>query len=156
MTGNGLIYTMAEELRTVTKDYKLLAEHQENKKVSVYEYDIPYGDSETDSYIPYIIVSPKLIDLAERDSIITVSLMIATYSGELGNDWRDMMSISERVRQFILTTPIMAEKYLWRNNYSWQPVSTEQPSPFIIGYIETDYTIATPEYRAIYPKVRYD
>ena len=155
MTGTNLIYTIAEHIRNVTKDYKLLAEYQPDKKVSVYEFDIPHGDCETDSYIPYVIISPKLIDLVDRDSIITVAFLIATYSGVKGNDWRDMLSISERIRQFILTTPILAEKYLWRNNFTWQPVSTEQPSPFILGYIESDYTIATPEYIPNYPKVRF-
>ena len=96
MTVTFLVEEIAKKIRIAVKDYKLIAENQDKKQVSVYEYDIPYGDSETDSYIPYVIVSPKLIDLVERDSIATISIMIATYSGMSGNDWRDMLSISER------------------------------------------------------------
>ena len=145
MTGDGLITALSENLREVLKDYKLQAEGQTDKKVSVYKYDIPHGRFENDTYIPYVIVTPKIIDLVERDSIMTVAMLINTYVGEYGDDWRDMMSIAERIRQYILTTPIMSKKYLFARSFHFEPIATDQPSPFIIGYIEADYRLATPE-----------
>lgn len=154
MTAADLVFEMAAAVKNVVKDYKLQAENQEDKKVSVYTFDLPRGDYETDSFLPYVIITPKLIDLAERDSIVTISMLIATYSGEPGNDWRDLLSIAERIRQFILTTPIFAQKFLWNQTFHFEPVAPDQPTPFILGYIECDYRIATPEAVTPFFKVR--
>ena len=154
MTTTDLIFTLVENIKTVVKDYKLLAENQPDKKVSVYAFDLPYGNFEGDTFAPYILITPKIIDLVERDSIVTVSMLIATYAGEPGNDWRDLLSIAERIRQFILTTPIVSEKFLWNHVFHFEPVTPEQPTPFILGYVEADYRIATPESVTPFFKVR--
>lgn len=154
MTTADLIIEMTAAVKNVVKDYKMLAEYQPDKKVSVYAFDLPHGDYETDSFLPYVIIAPKLIDLVERDSIVTISMLIATYSGEPGNDWRDLLSIAERIRQCILTTPILAKKFLWNQTFHFEPVAPDQPTPFILGYVECDYKIATPEAVTPFYKVR--
>lgn len=144
MTPAMLIADLSAEIREVIKDYELPAEMQDDKKVTVYEYDLPHGDAE-DTFIPYVIVTPKLIDLVERDTIMTVAFLINIYAGEPGNDWRNMMSIAERIRQFLFTKSVVAKKYLREGAYHFEPIASEQPSPFILGYIECDFRIATPE-----------
>ena len=94
MTGDGLITALSENLREVLKDYKLQAEGQTDKKVSVYKYDIPHGRFESDTYIPYVIVTPKLIDLVEREAnafTFEVECSAGTYIRALCRDMASAM-----------------------------------------------------------------
>ena len=143
MTPAGLVSTLAIKLREVLKNFELPAEYQAGKHVSVYEHDLPYGD-ENDTLIPFVVVSLLYVEDDGTDSIAAVKFTIGTYAGKVGNDWRVMLNIAERIRQFILVTDILAEKYLREFPMVFQPVSIQdQPTPFIYGEIAVKFRVAT-------------
>ena len=101
-----LIEALADEIRDATKDYKLRAEGQEDKKVTVYCQHIPDEDFLSDTYYPLVIVSvQEVTDDNEGMSIATVGLTIGVY-GDDKEAWMDLLSIMERIRQRVCNEKI--------------------------------------------------
>ena len=57
MTPARLVQAVTAEVKEAVKDYKMKAEGQEDKTVSVYTQHIPDEDFENDTYYPLVIVS---------------------------------------------------------------------------------------------------
>ena len=93
-----LVKAVADQVREATKLYKMRAEGQEDKAVTVYEQHIPDEEYESDTYYPYVIVSCQTVEDVEDGSTATIGLTVGVY-GEDRLAWMDMLSIMERVRQ---------------------------------------------------------
>lgn len=146
MTPIFLITNLTESLREVVKSYELLAENQPNKKVSVYAHDLPHGKFAEDTFYPCVIVTLLSVEDTETDTVATVQFTICTYAGEMGSDWRDMLNIAERIRQFLRTTDILTEKYIREYPIGFEPVNLmDQPSPFILGRMACRFRISSPQ-----------
>lgn len=135
-----LIEALADEIRDATKDYKLKAEGQEDKKVTVYCQHIPDEDFTQDTYYPLVIVSVLSVEDGEQGfSTATVGLTIGVY-GEDKNAWMDLLSIMERIRQRVCSLKTIDRKYalVWPNK--WETVEA-QPYPFWYGYGTLQYRV---------------
>lgn len=140
-----LIKALAKELRGVLKGFKLLAEYQDARKIRVYEQIIPLSEAENDTFFPNVVVYLARVDEDGTDSIATINFSIGVYGGEDEVGWQDLFNIAESVRQFIITHPIIAGKYLLEEGMYFAPVPpAEQPEPFFYFDCMARYRIATP------------
>jgi hypothetical protein len=135
-----LIEALADEIRDATKDYKLRAEGQEDKKVTVYCQHIPDEDFLSDTYYPLVIVSvQEVTDDNEGISIATVGLTIGVY-GDDKEAWMDLLSIMERIRQRVCNEKIIARKYPLVMPTKFETIEA-QPYPFWFGYATLKYRV---------------
>ena len=135
-----LIEALADEIRDATKDYKLRAEGQEDKKVTVYCQHIPDEDFLSDTYYPLVIVSvQEVTDDNEGMSIATVGLTIGVY-GDDKDAWMDLLSIMERIRQRVCNEKIIARKYPLVMPTKFETIEA-QPYPFWFGYATLKYRV---------------
>jgi hypothetical protein len=135
-----LIEALADEIRDATKDYKLRAEGQEDKKVTVYCQHIPDEDFLSDTYYPLVIVSvQEVTDDNEGISIATVGLTIGVY-GDDKEAWMDLLSIMERIRQRVCNEKIIARKYPLVMPTKFETIEA-QPYPFWFGYGTLKYRV---------------
>lgn len=135
-----LIEALADEIRDATKDYKLKAEGQEDKKVTVYCQHIPDEDFLSDTYYPLVIVSvQEVTDDNEGISIATVGLTIGVY-GDDQEAWMDLLSIMERIRQRVCNEKIIARKYPLVMPTKFETIEA-QPYPFWFGYGTLKYRV---------------
>ena len=135
-----LIEALADEIRDATKDYKLKAEGQEDKKVTVYCQHIPDEDFLSDTYYPLVIVSvQEVTDDNEGISIATVGLTIGVY-GDDQEAWMDLLSIMERIRQRVCNEKIIARKYPLVMPTKFETIEA-QPYPFWFGYATLKYRV---------------
>ncbi len=135
-----LIEALADEIRDATKDYKLKAEDQQDKKVTVYCQHIPDEDFFSDTYYPLVIVSvQEVTDDNEGISIATVGLTIGVY-GDDQEAWMDLLSIMERIRQRVCNEKIIARKYPLVMPTKFETIEA-QPYPFWFGYGTLKYRV---------------
>ena len=135
-----LIEALADEIRDATKDYKLKAEGQEDKKVTVYCQHIPDEDFLSDTYYPLVIASvQEVTDDNEGMSIATVGLTIGVY-GDDKEAWMDLLSIMERIRQRVCNEKIIARKYPLVMPTKFETIEA-QPYPFWFGYATLKYRV---------------
>lgn len=149
MTPLILIETLVKNLRDVLKNQILAAEYQPAQQVQIFAHDLPRGDFENNTFYPCVIVTLKSVEDEGENSIATVTLTIGAYSNDLGNDWRDMLNIAEKIRQFILTHPIIGNFFYLVEPVAFEPVTAEtvkDADPFVFGIIAVRYKVAMPRY----------
>ena len=144
MTPLILIETLAKNLRELFNGKDFATEYQGDKQLQIFEHDLPRGDFENNIFFPCVIVTLKSVEDEGDDSIATVAFTIGTYSDNLGNDYRDMFNIAEKIRQFLLTNPILDGLFYLQMPIAFEPITPEQPEPFVFGIIAVRYTIGTP------------
>ena len=141
-----LINSLKEEIEIAVKDYRLRAENQEDKQVSVYAQHIPDEDFHDDSYYPLVIVSLNKVEDTEpvggSGSTATIGLTIGVY-GEDKQAWMDLLSIMERIRQRVLIFRKLDRRFRLVLPVKWETVEA-QPYPFWFGYGTLVYKIAQP------------
>jgi len=144
MTPLILVETLADNLRKLLQDKTAMTEYQGEKAIQVFEHDIPRGDFENNAFYPCVIVTLKNVEDEGDNSFATVALTVGAYSDDTGNDWRDMLNIAEKIRQFLLTNPILSKRFRLELPIAFEPITTEQPEPFVFGIIAARYLVATP------------
>ena len=143
MTPSRLIHFLAEEIREAVKDYKLIAEMQADKKVTVYEQYMPKDRFEVDTFYPCITVFLQSVEDEGEDSIATVLLRIGVFGGWAEDGWRDLLNIAERLRQHLIMKPIIGGEFQRVSPMAFEPLSV-QPEPFFYGNLAARYMIGTP------------
>lgn len=145
MTPRILIKTLAKDLREELAGFKLLAEYQPDRKIRVYEQIIPLSHCRDDTFFPNVVINLVQIEEDGTDSIATVNFSIGVYGGKDEGGWQDLFHIAEKVRQFILTRPVVGEKFPLEMPIYLAPVPPdEQPEPFFFMDCVARYRIATP------------
>lgn len=144
-----LVMALRAEIADAVKDYKMEAENQEDKKVTVYAQHIPDEDFEDDTYYPLIIVSLQKVKDEEQtparpdSSTATVGLTFGVHG--FGKDtWRDLLNLMEHVRQRLLRKRTIADLYRLSLPLEWEAIEA-QPYPFWFGYGTATYTVAQPQ-----------
>lgn len=148
MTPANLILALAKEIETAVKDYKLKAENQGDRKITVYAQHIKDEDFEDGAYYPLVIVSLQkakdhLDNSGPEASMATVGLTFGVFA-EDKNGWMDLLNIMEHVRQRILTNRTIEQTYRLTDVVEWETIEA-QPYPFWFGYGTLKYTIAQPQ-----------
>ena len=148
MTPLILIETLVKNLQEVLKNQVLAAEYQPDRQVQVFAHDLPRGDFENNTFYPCVIVTLKSVEDEGDNSIATVTLTVGAYSDDIGNDWRDMFNIAEKIRQFILTHPIIGNFFPLVEPVAFEPITAEvkDSDPFVFGIIAVRYKVASPKY----------
>lgn len=146
MTPLILVETLAKKLREVFSGENAATEFSGLQPVQVFEHDLPRGDFGKINLYPHVIVTCKGTDEDGVNSLATIALTIGTFSDNIGQDWRDMFHIAEKVRQFILTTPILEKKFHLEMPMAFETLTAEnkESDPFVFGIIAVRYRIATP------------
>lgn len=141
-----LIEELAKCIRSAVKDYKLQAEGQADKPVTVYEQHISEEDFLSDTYYPLVVVSLQKVEDGESkempESYATVGLTVGCY-GEDKRAWQDTLNIMERIRQSVLKKRTIGNRFRLRLPTKWETIEG-QPYPFWYGYGTLVYTIAQP------------
>lgn len=141
-----LVQCLKEEIEIAVKEYRMKAENQEDKHVSVYAQHIPDEDFQNDSYYPLVIVSlNKVEDTDDSGSTATIGLTIGVY-GEDRQAWIDLLSLMERIRQRALIFRRLNNRFRLLLPTKWETVEV-QPYPFWFGYATLTYQIAQPNER---------
>ncbi len=141
-----LVRELKAEISAAVATYKMAAEKQADKAITVYAQHINDGDFENDTYYPLIIVSIQKVEdgeTAQMDgSFATVSLTFGVY-GEDGEAWMDLLNIMEHVRQWLLKKRTVGKKFRLQLPTKWEAIEA-QPYPFWFGYGTLKYSIAQP------------
>ncbi|KHM53239.1 hypothetical protein SAMN02745671_02630 [Anaerovibrio lipolyticus DSM 3074] len=141
-----LINCLKKEIEIAVKDYRLKAENQEDKPVTVYAQHIPDENFDNDSYYPLVIVSLQKVEDAElsegNGSTATIGLTIGVH-GEDELAWMDLLSIMERIRQRVLIFRKLDKRFRLLLLTKWETIEA-QPYPFWFGYGTLVYQIAQP------------
>lgn len=142
-----LLFALKAEVEDAVKDYKMAAENQDDKKVTVYAQHIPDENFLEDTYYPLIIVSLQKVKDSLEDapeaSIATVGFTFGVHGFE-PEAWRDLLNLMEHVRQRLLTHRTIADAYRLVLPIEWETIEA-QPYPFWFGYGTVTYTIAQPQ-----------
>lgn len=141
-----LINCLTEEIKMAVKDYRMKAEGQKDKPVSVYAQHIPDEDFENDSYYPLVVVSLQKVDDAEPDNGTGSTATVGITFGVFGEDklaWMDLLSIMERVRQRLLVFRLLDRRFRIMLPTKWETIES-QPYPFWFGYGTVVYQIGQP------------
>ena len=137
-----LVRAVAEEVRAAVKLYKMKAEGQDDKPVTVYEQHIPDEDFTSDNYYPLVIVSLGEVTDKEDGSEAKLGLTFGVY-GEDKGAWLDLLSIMERVRQRLFLNSKLANKFRLILPTKFETIE-QQPYPFWFGYATLTYQIGQP------------
>lgn len=143
MTPLELVEDLSEKIREAVKKFEFIAEYQHNKHVSVYEQYLPLAAFEDDSFYPAVTVQLYDVSSDGIDDIATVVLTCGVFGGDGEDGWRDLFNLAELVRQEILTTPVLAEKFPVVMPVEFVP-NEGQPQPFFFADINVRYRISTP------------
>lgn len=137
-----LVKTITEEVKETVKGYKLKAEGQDDKYVSVYTQRIPDEALELndDSYYPLILVSLQNITESERGtSTVKIGITMAVYGEDMGA-WEDLLNIQEGIRQKLMGMTMIANRYILQFPATWETPEI-QPYPFWFSYGSLTYTV---------------
>lgn len=137
-----LVEAVAKEIETAASTYKLKAEGQEDKKVSVYRQHFNNEDFESDSYYPLVIVCWEGSEDKVDGSEATIGLTIGVY-GEDKNAWMDLASIMERIRQRLLIFRVLDHRFRLILPTKFETIEN-QPYPYWFGYATLKYQIGQP------------
>ncbi len=142
-----LIQSIQAEIQEAVKDYKLAAEGQEDKKVTVYAQHIPDEFFEDDTYYPMVVAAINKIEDGSEDSpaamsTITVGLTFAVY-GEDRYAWNDLLSVMERTRQRLVDKRLLNNRFRLQFPVKWETVEA-QPYPYWFGYGTLEYSMPRP------------
>ena len=144
MTAMRLIKTLAEEVRSALKNYRLEADNHPRKAFTVYEQYVPKAHLENrqGQYHPLIAVALSEIEDDER-SIAELGLTFGVY-GESEETWRDLVNAIETVRIHLLSKQELGQRYRLI-----KPLETAlaevQPAPFYYGLMTVRYQMYQPE-----------
>jgi len=142
-----LILALAAEVKSAVKNYKMRAENQPDKKVSVYAQHIPDDDFQNDTYYPLIILSLQNVNDSEENapeaSTATVGFTFGVH-GEEADAWKDLLNLMEHVRQHLLTHRTIGAAHRLVMPLKWETIE-RQPYPFWFGYGTVTYTVAQPQ-----------
>ena len=112
MTPNRLVKALAEELRAALKNYRLIAESEPEKRVSVYEHNLPAGDFETDSLYPFACVEFLNLEDTDEKALASVLITVGVYTGARADKQTDLLNLSETIRQYLLGHRIIGEQFV--------------------------------------------
>ena len=144
MTFVKLVEGLADETREAVKGFKMKSELEPDKKVSVYEQEIPEEEFDSDSYYPLVIVALQSIDddletSQVAPSIATVGLTVGVY-GEDKETWKDLLNLSYAIRSWLMTRPIIAKSFRLVSSVDVDYIE-RQPLPFHFCYVTVKYTV---------------
>ena len=137
-----LVKTITEAVKETVKGYKLKAEGQDDKYVSVYTQRIPDEalELDDDSYYPLILVSLQNITESERGtSTVKIGITMAAYGEDMGA-WEDLLNIQEGIRQKLMGMTMIANRYILQFPVTWE-MPEIQPYPFWFSYGSLTYTV---------------
>ena len=144
-----LVQCLKAEIEIAVKDYRMQAEGQDDKRVSVYAQHIPDEDFQHASYYPLVVVSLNKVEDMESveasGSIATIGLTIGVY-GEDRQAWMDLLGIMERIRQRLLIFRKLDGRFRLVMPAKWETMEA-QPDPFWFGYGTLMYQIGQPNER---------
>ena len=164
MTPARLVQAVTAEVKEAVKDYRMKAEGQEDKAVSVYAQHIPDEDFQDDSFYPLVIVSWQGSEDTDEGSQATIGLTFGVYglngeelqdewaeseAGRPGADgrgegaWQDLLSIMERVRQRLLIFRLLDNNFRLILPTKFETIEA-QPVPYWFGYGTLHYEIGQP------------
>ena len=112
MTPSRLIHALAAELRAALKNYRMIAENEPEKRVKVYEQNIPAGDFETDSLYPFACIEFLNLEDTDEKAVASVLITVGVYTGARADKQTDLLNLSETIRQYLLGHRIIGEQFV--------------------------------------------
>lgn len=137
-----LVEAVATEVEIAVQNYKMKAEGQADKKVTVYRQHIPDDLFNEDSYYPLVTVCYENSQDTEEGSEAEIGLTFGVF-GEDHEAWKDLLSIMERTRQRLLIFRKLRDRFRLKLPTKFETIEV-QPYPFWYGYGTLKYTIAQP------------
>lgn len=148
MTVNGLIDEIEKELKEVFKDFRLKNNEGEEKKLKIFNQDLPIKSKRNDkSNFPYIIIRVEGGKIQNKDSLYNceICFIVGVYDGDENRQgFRDVLNIINKVYYHFFTKKIIGKKYEIEYPIEWTP-QDEDTYPYFFGGIRTNWTLAQVE-----------
>ena len=147
MTFVDLIKSLSAEVREATIDYKMQSELESDKKISVYEQEIPEEEFDSNSYYPLVIVALQSVDdeletIQPAATVASVGLTIGVY-GENKDAWKDLLNLTAAIRLHLESKPIIGKKFRLASTVKADFIE-RQPHPFHFAYVSMGYVMMQP------------
>lgn len=140
MTPYKLLANLREGLTEhLTKFYKLPAQYQDNKKVSIFIQDTPNADDET--IYPMVLIELLGVEDTVEESTASILITIGTF----GDDCKDFFNLCEKVREYLNVTKIVGGEYTLNDEISFG-VAEKQVDGFYFGNFYINYNIMRYDY----------
>lgn len=143
MTPIILLDELTAALEKVLAGYKMIAELQPPKPVTVYKQYMPVDEFENETFYPAVTVQIRSVEDDGGETVATVLITIGVFGGHKTDGWRDLLNIAEHIRQFLLENPIIAKKFPLKMPAAFELLA-EQPEPFYFGNLAVRYVVGTP------------
>lgn len=153
MTPSNLLSALQGAIKESVTNYRMEAENQADKPVSVYLQHLPDEAFADDTYYPFVLLTVQKTQDSDAQgemeaSTATIGIMVATYGS--GKDaWQDLINLTEHIRQYLLSYRTLAKRHRLILPLKWN-IPEVQPYPFWHSYGTAEYTIGQPQERWSY------
>lgn len=139
-----LVKELCAFLETVLNEFVLETGKGPDKAPRVVEGWLPPkgSSSSNEPDFPYVIVRLYKGEDNDKRGQVTIKIIVGTYSEEI-EGWKDAGNVIMRIRNALLITRILDNRYRLELPLKWQ-LFEEQPYPEWIGEIITNWIIALP------------
>ena len=145
MTPIFLIESLAAEVGEELKDFKLIAENQPDKKVTIYKQLMPLDHFESDTFYPNVTISIQAVEsINYQERAATVLFTIGVYKGDKDDGWRDLFNLAERISQYLYKRPAVANRFPRTGDILFA-LQADEVDPFYFGNIYAKFKVATPQ-----------
>lgn len=145
MTPERCLRILTDEVKSAVKNFRMRAEYQSDKAVTVYEQYLPKSNFKQDTYYPLVLT--EITDVTDNSEFSAVNFVITVgvYGGEDDNErgYEDMLHLAEEIRQRLLQRPILGDAMLFDFPLHTQ-IEPNQPVPFFFCYLDCQYRIMRP------------
>lgn len=148
MTPSNLLTALQRAIKESVKNYRMEAENQSDKPVSVYLQHLPDEAFSDDTYYPFVLLTVQKTQDSDAQGELeaataTLGIMVATY-GSGQNAWRDLINLTEHIRQHLLGCRTLDKRHRLILPLKWN-IPEVQPYPFWHSYGTAEYTIGQPQ-----------
>lgn len=138
-----LVKELRRFITVVTTDFVLSTGKGNDKAPQVLGWGLPTKNSSEEPDYPFVLCRLTTGEDNDNESTVHVKIMIGTHSEDV-EGWEDAANVLFRIRDSLLITRTLANKYELNLPLKWE-LPEEQAYPQWVGWIDSDWIIAQPE-----------
>ena len=147
MSAIELVSALALEVRSAVETYRLEADRQPRKAITVYEQFIPkaHMNDPSGQYHPLVVVTCRGVMDDEDNTIAEAGLTFGVYGESTLEEepWRDLLNVMESVRLRLLERQLIGGCYRLMRPLEMEYAEV-QPAPFFYGEMTARYVMYQP------------
>ena len=143
MTAIELLDALAEFITEKVKDYRYIMSDGSAKTPKVYAGCLPARLDNHTEFSPFIVVKLVMVNDESTEATADVKIVFTVHDEDAIDNWRSELSIVEHVRQSLLKTRTIGNKFRKQDEQSYT-VADYAPIPEGYGHISVSYSIGQP------------